>query len=361
MPANIEFSRHGQIETLTALRGVVALWVVLYHYRQYSFSVPLAGLWKYGYLAVDVFFILSGFVMVYVYGEAFLKKKFSYREFLVKRFARIYPVHFVTMAVMAGLYLVSGMAGLNVDPENLKGLWINIFLLQGWGLQEQLTLNYPSWSISAAAFAYLLFPVFAAAVLIPRRDLVFSLAMLFAVFWVFGFNLVNGYSLFGAQLLKLTWDFSVLRIVPEFLLGAALAVRVSRLRWNGLVLFVPAILLQAAALYIDAPLLFVALVPMLIAGLYLTTWRVPRWLVYLGTISYSLYMVHAVVEKIVFKVFGLVFHWDKGSFPVAVIFVGALIAVGAAHLLYRFVEHPCRDRVLQMFNTRGAALQAAEK
>ena len=89
-----------QLPSLTPLRGVAALWVVLYHYcgtAQFFPNLditPHSYLISKGYLAVDMFFVLSGFVMAHVYRRAFSEGVGEhYRGFLMARIARLYPLH----------------------------------------------------------------------------------------------------------------------------------------------------------------------------------------------------------------------------------------------------------------------------
>ena len=83
-----------EIRALTGLRGIASLYVVLFHYFQ---PLPLVGylrtLLGHGYLAVDLFFVLSGFVMALNYGSRFAAGAHwpEYRLFLCRRFARVYP------------------------------------------------------------------------------------------------------------------------------------------------------------------------------------------------------------------------------------------------------------------------------
>lgn len=359
-PTQIKGRKREEIDSLTALRGIAALWVVMYHYRFHSAGFPLDWLWRDGHLAVDVFFVLSGFIMIHVYGEDFRAGRFDYKAFLVRRFARIYPVHFVTTMVIAGLYLVSG--SVSVTPgtgEQLGSLWVNLMMLQAWNLTAGLYLNYPSWSISAEFFAYILFPAFATIVYMARRSLVAPLAIIFFVVWCLGYNLLHGLPLFGSHLFDLTTDFSILRILPEFLLGAAFAVIIKGAVWPAMPVLLATVALQVAALHFGLAIAFVALVPMLIGSLYQLRMGVPRAFVYLGRISFSLYMVHAVVEKLIFGVAKSVFHMGEGHFPAWSIPSTVILAIAAAALAYHLVEKPGRRYIMAIKPARRHVQQVS--
>ena len=161
---------------LTSLRGVAAVIVVFYHLKhQFPVLFDLMGeytsLFEQGYLWVDFFFILSGFILSHVYGKKFLGwcNKRDYGRFMLARFARIYPLHFV----MLTLYLVMELSKFASTSGNLEnpifndgtrsvgGLVASYLLVQSANLFDLAVWNAPAWSISAEWFAYLLFPVMA--------------------------------------------------------------------------------------------------------------------------------------------------------------------------------------------------------
>src|SRR5690348_10816730 len=135
-----------QLASLTPLRGIAALWVVLFHF---CWRFPAIHPDRYtgavykGYLAVDLFFILSGFVITHVYKESFALRVTAqrYRDFLKARVARIYPLHiavlllFVAAAIAerAATYALNG----SIEPipligeRSLGGLLANLVMLQG--------------------------------------------------------------------------------------------------------------------------------------------------------------------------------------------------------------------------------------
>lgn len=159
-----------EVRSLTGLRGVAACAVVAFHYAampQVALLPPRALVLR-GYLAVDVFFVLSGFVMAMTYAHAFLRgyDETAYRAFLVRRFARIYPLYVVTLApfvVAIALHLLPGL-----DLRTCAATIVaNVLLIQAAG--AALSLNAPAWSISTEMVAYLLFPLLVMATLAGGR------------------------------------------------------------------------------------------------------------------------------------------------------------------------------------------------
>ncbi len=156
------------LDALTGIRGIAAWGVVLYHIRlSLAGLLPapaIAALGK-GYLAVDLFFILSGFVIWYNYAARLRDGGwYEARLFLWRRFARVWPLHGAILAafvVFAGLLLATGR---DASGYPLAELPLHMLLIQNWGLTGDLAWNHPAWSISTEFAAYLLFPllVFAA-------------------------------------------------------------------------------------------------------------------------------------------------------------------------------------------------------
>ena len=155
-----------QIPAMTAIRGLAAWWIVLHHFRFEIIPVtgptPLRFL-DLGYISVDLFFQLSGFLILINYGERFAA--FSWREyvrFIALRIGRIYPLHaFMLMIYLINpiailLFSASGEVGAQYSPIDFV---FNLFLIQNWGFTRELSWNYPAWSISTEFAAYLLFPV----------------------------------------------------------------------------------------------------------------------------------------------------------------------------------------------------------
>ena len=141
------------IRSLTSLRGFAAWWVVLFHFRGIllSWSSPEAlHVFGCGYVAVDLFFVLSGFVIALNYGALFQNKGLAETPyFLTVRLARIYPLHLFILCVMVitpvGL-LLTGHANLpaRYDPGYF---FLSLGLVQNWGFTNRIAWNDPAWSI----------------------------------------------------------------------------------------------------------------------------------------------------------------------------------------------------------------------
>jgi peptidoglycan/LPS O-acetylase OafA/YrhL len=181
----------GEIKSLTGLRGVAAMLVAAYHF--YPVQSPLLSrtVGRF-YLWVDLFFVLSGFVMALNYGRMF-RSGFSgeaFGEFLLRRLARIYPLYVAVLVLQVALTLGlygdfhhTRAWGAAVLDHPAPALLANLFLVQSWGMAGSATQQ--AWSISTEWGAYFTFPVLAALALFGgRRQVVltaFAAALLLAL------------------------------------------------------------------------------------------------------------------------------------------------------------------------------------
>lgn len=148
---------------LTSIRGIAALAVVIFHIRE-TFpheTLLFVELFRQGWLGVDLFFVLSGFIMAHVYTTLPVRGRIGSfaASFVHARLARIYPLHLATL--LATVALVMFMPDFGPRFPSYFGtdtFVLNLLLLQGWGLSPA-SWNMVSWSISAEWFMYLLFPL----------------------------------------------------------------------------------------------------------------------------------------------------------------------------------------------------------
>lgn len=209
------------LDPLTGVRFFLALGVVLFHFQLYwTLSPESAGLLNRARLGVDVFFILSGFILTHVYLQG--DGPLNYRRFLAARFARIYPAHLFILMAMLGLVLIAPLLGVGLEQGrfNIADFAGTLLLVQAWFPRETQALwNGPAWSLSAEWFAYLAFPAYAAlAVRLRARPWV--LIALAAIVFV---ALDAAYRVrFGHVLPRAEDSMGILRIIPEFLYGIGL-------------------------------------------------------------------------------------------------------------------------------------------
>jgi peptidoglycan/LPS O-acetylase OafA/YrhL len=357
-------SRPPPLDALTSLRGLAALWVVVHHLGKdmvdflgrFPLLEPLVGI---GHAAVPYFFILSGFVLAYNYALDFPHVTLSrYGAFIARRLARIYPVHLFTLLGMLAVVLLAARLGYSIhrqDRFSAPDFVLNLFLVQSWKPTSDLNWNGPAWSISSEWFAYLLFPLVCVALNRLRSPRLAWLAVVLAWLVAVAFYTVGGFLRFQY----------LLAVVPTFLAGCAIWALV-RLRPGRAV--GPRWLPDLVLLAIVATPLLVALVPglsertrhQLDMGVLVTcfaatillfarlgnscsaVWR-SKPLLFLGEVSYSLYMVHMPVLIVCQKVLPAERFGTAGlgvRVGVLLVYVG-LIAV-ATLATYFVVENPAR-------------------
>lgn len=341
--------RPAAIDALTGLRAVAAAWVVGFHFADaiVTLAPPLAPLRPFldrGPLGVDLFFVLSGFIIAYTYGAAFRDgvRRPAYLRFLQARVARLYPVHFVTLHLMAALLVGAALLGLTVDKIqwSVPAYFSQLALVHLW-LGYGLTFNFPAWSISAEWFVYLLFPFAAGLLLRPR-------GALGAALWATGVYTA------GALAIALTDGTPVVpdlvRVSSEFAAGALLfAVFRATRNWRGAgVASLVAPLAVIAGSFVLPPALLVPALGLTVLALAYQIGPLARWLrtpfmVFAGQISYAVYLVHVLVLVVVSRVLPPERFADAGPLlRLGVLGVYLLLIAGGATVLYLVIEQPGR-------------------
>ena len=339
------------IRSLTAVRFFAAMWVVLYHFWPNLTAGPLPALVAKGYLGVELFFTLSGFILCHVYLDSVAVGRFGYGGFLWARLARIYPLHLATLAGVGIMALAATTLGKPVDPNVLSGssLPANLTLTQAWGMSPGAGWNHPSWSISAEWFAYLSFPAFAWASLKLQRRPWMGLALALGLLW----GLDSGFErIAGSSLTHATIRWGALRIVPCFALGCAVnqlwragALKGRLASWgasfSGAAVF--ACVLASAPDALIVSLFGVMILSIAQLGRGGTPSLAGNIFVYLGEISYSIYMVCVPWKLLFVNAASTLGGFDKANMPLGIwlLFIAGVVPLAA--LSYHLIEKPARS------------------
>jgi len=284
------------LKSLTSMRFFAAFWVFLFH-LQTCIENETSRVWdivENGARGVDFFFILSGFVIFHVYADQIARGHFSLIKYMQKRFARVYPLHLVTLCIFLALTVLRG--------EDTNGFFASLTLLHGWHLTDGLVFNGPSWTLSAEVFAYVLFGVIVTRV--PSTAILAAACVGFAVI-AHAVAIQQGKTAF----LHLTWDFGTIRILPLFVLGMLLRRLMPFvssaggyfLGILGITSFAWLAGRNTAGYEILLPFccLVIAGARLSDVGLLPTN---SKLMVYLGEISYSTYMIHVLAIILWFDV-----------------------------------------------------------
>jgi peptidoglycan/LPS O-acetylase OafA/YrhL len=353
-----------RLHALTTLRFFAALHVVLFHMR--VIGILPGGPWWYqnfasiGFVGVNFFFVLSGFILVYTYEGPQL----NVRKFWWARFARIYPAYVLSLIVAAPFFFLA-VRRLDLPfyawskQHLVAACLLTVSLLQSWVPEAALTWNSVCWSLSVESFFYFLFPF------LLLRSAKFSkarLAFCLIGFWLISLSLSFSYVHFHPDGLDkinsgettLFWknvlSFHPLVRLPEFavgvfagrlfLLGAGRKSVATPLILGGLLAVICVVLF---ARQIPNPVISAGLLSPAFAAIIYGAAQQPRWtsflaapwLVLLGDASYSLYLLHSLVIAGTFD--------SLPHFPWAMRVVSSLaVAIGASLLAYRLVEEPAR-------------------
>jgi peptidoglycan/LPS O-acetylase OafA/YrhL len=348
-----------EIRALTGLRGIAALVVFLAHTRDTlqtrGLSLPVPDLIERLFLSsgrqVDIFFVLSGFILALIYRDWFGAgvTRQSYVKFQQRRFARIYPLHafmlilVILFVVAAGFLHAHTVNGLErFDYSTLPAYFL---LVQAWGFlgPDPGQWNPPSWSVSIEALAYLIFPLFIWATSRFARSRPW---LLFLLLTACGF-LLNATTHWG-----LAGYSGIVRGLSEFALGCATANffggPVARRLQT-----VPGSFAALAALFIcfaftpdtgfviglfTAPLLLALCADNPVSGLFSN-----RIVYFLGEISFSIYLGHFLYSTIAYRLISV--PWMlTGTLPLIIGWMGIVAFVLAASTATYFaVERPGRD------------------
>lgn len=340
--------RTGHLDALTGIRGLAAWLVVLYHIRlSLTALLPgevIAALAK-GYLAVDLFFMLSGFVIWYNYADRLRAGGGAEtRLFLWRRFARVWPLHAAILAAFIAFVALLLATGRPAPGYPLGELPLHLLLMQNWGLTDALTWNHPAWSISTEFAAYLLFPLL---VLLRWDRLPVSGLLLLVAVLLTALHLL--FSLTGQRNLgDAIPQLGLWRCLAGFALGNVLCLLWQHWRGrSGLALGAGALSLLITGLGLALALPETAFVPAAcftgLLALALGQGKIvqvcgSRALTYLGEISYSTYLSHFLLW-IVWKLAFVDATFQLGWASLA----GFLATVLAASiLLYHGVEKPAQ-------------------
>lgn len=369
---------------LDSLRGICACMIVLFHLHSTG-SITNSNLVHNSWMFVDFFFVLSGFVISCGYLDR-LRTGYPIGKFMLLRLGRVYPLHlavlalFLTMEVAGALVGTAGLSNRTPfsDPRTLGELAGSLALVQIFCGFPSIVWNGPSWSIAAEVWTYLL------------------MALLFRALPRWTGPMAAGLAVAAGLVLALAgplaWDpataYAFARCILGFSLGVLAWMLVAAVRWPALgPSLATALELMATAACVAmvamgavpvlAPLLFAATVVLFAAeqGLVSRVLKL-RPFVLLGTLSYSIYMVHTLIVARTLDVLSLLGTWlhhplietrfgTAGTVKIvtfapdlmALSVLGVVVLVSMAS--YRWIEAPARDASRTWLSRKGPSSKTA--
>lgn len=354
-------ARPERLYSLDVLRGLAALAVVFWHWRHFFFQgtqrasidpgqLPLysvfAPLYNNGWLGVDLFFCLSGFVFYWLYSDGVARSAVSGRDFFVLRFSRLYPLHAATLLLVAGgQALAQALTGspFVYRHNDAYHFMLNVLFAPAWGLEDGPSFNAPVWSVSVEVVLYAIF--FMLCRWLPVRASVLALAAIAGLVAVEPFYLPLG------------------RGICAFFVGGLAYLAYERLRngaawgWVSLLAAASWVLVPLAAAWLPTrgQLLYVAslVFPLTILALALVERRGARFFrraAALGDMSYSSYLLHFPLQMLAVGIATLA-GVERSAFHspwMLAAFIGVLLAASfASHRLFEMpAQRALRTRAL---------------
>jgi peptidoglycan/LPS O-acetylase OafA/YrhL len=308
-----------------------------------------------GHLGVSFFFMLSGFILTYSYKDKLLTNKTSYRSFVLARLARIYPLHLITLlfAVLISFPYIQSYT------EYLIKLITNLFLVQSFipSKQYYLSFNSVSWSISAELFYYLLFPLLI--VIINKRTktiIALTISLPLLTLYLFPANLDSKWFLYIFPFFRI-FDFIIgIIIFSVFLKFRNISINSFKITFiessSLLLLFIfywhrTSFCIESRwSLYYWIPMVFIILTFALQKG-FISRVLSHKWLVYLGEISFSFYMIHQLVIKAMWAINLKTNLFTSGTTIILVTFILSLLL---SILSFEYFEKPINEKIRSIIN-----------
>lgn len=326
--------RAGQFDGVQLLRFVAAAMVVVTHSFFYAQErLGTAENWTLGARGVDIFFVISGFVMV-LSSQKYVGTKTGWREFICQRIARIVPLYWLATSFKVLVMLLSATLAFHADLDFLKIAASYFFIpyKKPSGVIE--TFHGVGWTLVFEMFFYCVFSL----ALFLRTNIYIFVGAIMAICAAISLVRPTDYSVS---------QFLFDPIVLEFLFGMLIG------RYALLGIFIPtrpAIAIAAVTFFLllfmnwgnGVPRLFSAGIPaaaLVFSVVSLERFlnhRIPRFLVFLGAASYSMYLAHPLFLPAIPTLL------NKTNISIAAVSVGLSIvpAIIGAAVVYRFIETP---------------------
>jgi peptidoglycan/LPS O-acetylase OafA/YrhL len=385
-----------QLLPLTGMRFFLALWVVIFHqpfFHGYAWMsalpMPFPSLFNSGYLAVGVFFALSGFVLAYNYPLDKPWAVASLKRYGIARFSRIYPAYFLGLILSAPFVLAAlarEFTPIRACAELVKAGLAGT-LLQGWFPPAAEAWNKPGWSLSVEAFFYCCFPFLGVALWKLSRPrallasgLVIWAASLIGPLIAAAIPLLDVHGVPGVLWTRESagfWvnftKFTPLLQVPQFCMGVVTAraysllqSRNSALLGRGYWLYLPGVTLEILTIAacqskfypflhngLLLPLHSMTILGFALGGGLLARGLSLRPLVFLGNASYSMYIFHAVIAEWISGIAKRLLSTNPVGMNATFLYVVAVI--GLSSVIYKMFEEPAhrglKRTLTSWFNT----------
>lgn len=341
------------IPQLTFTRFVAAMVIVLYHYGidVYPFDSGLLKDWiEDGPISVNYFFFLSGFILTVAYWDRLQAK--GYKDFLLARFARIYPVYL--LGFLLALFL--GMLLIGAYPRGFS-IILQSLLLHAWVPGICLEINYPSWSLSVEAFLYLTFPLLFA---LMRKWGDIKFIIMAIAFWAISgiwYVYLTHYASVDSPNFGEFVNYFPINHLNTFVFGMAAAIVFIRLKDRKIPSYLPTVVFILSLLFFGiiyiydnpwtinahngllSPLFLVILVSLSLDKSFVSSIMGGKTLAFFGEISYGVYILQYPVYLLYAPVRD---NYLLGFGPLTNLFIYITLLLVISSLIFYYFERPLR-------------------
>lgn len=356
---------------LEILRFSSAVAILTWHYQMFSYvgteSVNFASqqqpfyaffylFYNYGGAGVQIFWTISGFIFAFNYSSKIQDRVVSTKKFLVARFSRLYPLHLLTLCLVAILQMLYGFVSRGqsfvYSWNSIYDFLLHLFFASAWGFENRLGFNGPVWSISIEILVYVIFFLHARFLAYGRFSIFSMFVIALALEWVFPkYVLLDAVIYFYAgcfthsilsretkvnrsrQILFSWFGFLVLLLGSAFMLIRNIATALSENRY-----FFPGLILFSSIFLI----------------IVVAPWRpknpkLGKLLETLGDLTYSSYLLHFPLQLVIATIFlsiGQVVPYGSGW-----LFVTYLsLIMGLSYATFKFFELPAKLYFRRIFH-----------
>ena len=334
-----------RLRNLDGLRGWAAVFVAMMHYPLDDITHQLPIISN-GFLFVDLFFVLSGFVITYVYIGNFDKKKF-----FIARIARLAPLYFGTLAFAVVLEFIklTGIGGFDggfKQPNSLDGLLREFFLIHAFPMFTNTSFNPPNWSIAVESYVYILFALLS----------FLSLKRSFIIWAIF--SIVSGLIIIKVGVLNDAHNLAIARGVLGFSLGV-----IGFLLWHfyigktnikylgdlGFLLIIFYIYFGGSLIFLPSVVMAIGVVMILIGSkrMHLSFLLENKISIRLGDYSFTIYMIHYFIAMRFEEIYS--FLPSSNYVEVFLFFTYCTTVYFSSSIIYRYFEWPMRNYIRTRF------------
>lgn len=339
------------IPQLTFTRFIAALGIVFFHYYSlhYPFNIPFIQKFvHFSYIFVTYFFLLSGFILV----VSRKTPKINIKSYVYGRIGRIYPVYVFSMLLTIGLLIIKTNHSTQLD---INQLLLEIFMIHAWiPIYAGGAYNYPDWSLSVEIFFYASFPLLLNLItnISTPKKIILAFLVYFASLFVTNYCLRQNYSelfiyyfpllhlssfiigMIGAMIFKKYYTFLLLKktLIHTASLGAFIVLAIFISTDNPFVL-------SYSRNTLLAPFFLLVIYSLALSKGFLTTLFTKTIFIYLGEISYSIYILQCPIMILLKDVIGETFNIGNGKIH-QLLYLPALLIFSA--LTYKYIEVPSR-------------------